>query len=79
LSVVPDAVSDVLTVPSCRPWSVNLLDGHQVRATARTMPADLGTVLLDDGVADALETQRAQGVAGELLLSDVMPDGSGSP
>jgi hypothetical protein len=49
--------------------SVDLLDRHQVR-TVLTMPADLGTVLLDDDVADPLEAERAQGLALVGLAAD---------
>src|SRR3982751_6144815 len=56
--------------PSSLPWSVNLLDGHQV-GHRLDHPADLGTVLLDDDVADALQTEAAQRVPLVLLATDL--------
>src|SRR3954447_14380894 len=49
--------------------SVHLLDGDQV-AHRLHHPADLGTVLLHDDVADPLETERAQRVALVPLAAD---------
>ena len=46
--------------------SVDLLDRDEVRHGV-DHAADLGTVLLDDDVTDALEPERAQGVALVLL------------
>src|SRR5690349_5581636 len=49
--------------------SVNLLEVHEVR-DGLGHAADLGTILLDDDVADALETQRAKRVPLVLLATD---------
>src|SRR6476646_4606636 len=53
-----------------QPWSVNLLDGDQV-GHRLDHPADLGTVLLDDDVANALQTEAAQRVTLVLLATDL--------
>src|SRR3954451_14218375 len=52
--------------------SVDLLVRHEVR-DRRDHAADLGTVLLDDDVTDALQTQRAQGLPLVLLATDRGP------
>ena len=64
---------------------VDLLDGDQVRHRV-DHAADLGTVLLDDDVVEALETQRAQRLALVALaadagtdLGDLQPWASGVP
>src|SRR5688572_31881332 len=49
--------------------SFHFLYVHEVRDGLHHA-SDLGTILLDDDIADALETQRAQGVALVLLASD---------
>src|SRR5690349_17061075 len=49
--------------------SVDLLDVHEVR-DGLDHAADLRTIFLDDDVADALQTQRAQRVPLVLLASD---------
>src|SRR5687768_17055098 len=49
--------------------SVDLLDVDEMRDGV-DHAADLGTIFLDDDVADALQTQRAQRVALVLLASD---------
>src|SRR5262245_12816524 len=49
--------------------SVDLLDRHQVTDGLDHAP-DLRAVLLDDHVADPLETERAQGLALVLLAAD---------
>src|SRR5690242_15141672 len=50
--------------------SVNLLDSDQV-GHRLDHPADLGTVLLDDDVANALQTEAAQRVTLVLLATDL--------
>src|SRR4051812_22727190 len=52
--------------------SVHLFDGDQVPDRLEHA-TDLGTVLLDDHVADALETKRAEGVPVVLLAADGRP------
>src|ERR687889_2462764 len=49
--------------------SSDFLDAHEVRHR-RDHPADLGTVLLDDRVVDALEPERTQRLALVLLAPD---------
>src|SRR5829696_5573969 len=53
--------------------SVDLLDRDEMRHRA-DHPADLGTVLLDDHVAEPLEAQAAQRVALVLLAADLRAD-----
>src|SRR5689334_3862234 len=52
--------------------SVDLLDGDQVPDRLEHS-TDLGTVLLDDHVADPLETKRPEGVPLVLLAADGRP------
>src|SRR6059036_2203524 len=52
--------------------SVHLFDGDQVPDRLEHA-SDLGTVLLDDHVADALETKRPEGVPVVLLAADRRP------
>src|SRR3954447_2027262 len=79
----PTRVLAVLAPGAGRRWcslsvmSVDLLDRHQV-TDGVDHAADLRAVLLDDHVADPLETERAQGLAlvrlaadGALLLLDL--------
>src|SRR5918995_804575 len=53
--------------------SSDFFDAHEVRHR-RDHPADLGTVLLDDRVVDALEAQRTQRLALVLLAAEPAPD-----
>src|SRR5664279_4884334 len=70
----PTRVLAVLAPGAGRKWcslsviSVNLLDVHEMRDGV-DHPAELRTIFLDDDVADALETQRAQRVALVLLAA----------
>src|SRR4051794_41952087 len=52
--------------------SVHLFDGDQVPDRLQHA-TDLGTVLLDDDVADALEAKRPEGVPLVLLAADRRP------
>src|SRR3712207_2357858 len=71
----PTRVLAVLAPGAGRRWwtlsamSVDLLDGDQVGHRVQH-PSDLGTVLLDGHVADALQAERAEGVPLVLLAAD---------
>src|SRR5699024_5968428 len=58
--------------PSSRQPSFHLLDGDQV-VDRLDHPANLGTVFFHDDVADALETERPQGLAVLGLHADRRP------
>src|SRR6186997_370716 len=74
----PTRVLAVLAPGAGRRWcslsvmSVHLFDDDQVPDRLEH-PTDLGTVLLDDDVADALETKRPEGVPLVLLAADRRP------